>query len=190
MKPREVSQTEGMRETTAHPRWHSHGGDDKGAIEFREQIWHWLIGEHCSPGGRPTVALWRGTAAPHCFGARVQVDQCEWASRARGQEKMTTRCCMGQLRRSHATDIHQSGDDTVSHTLNKHGPLVGRCNAETWARNRGKVARTHKNNKLLVAFHCKIQHLRPGGNHQEAFVTKVQSKGKCSGTFGSSLSAD
>lgn len=57
------------------PRWHSHGRYDKGAIEFREQIWHWLIREHSSPGGRPTVALWRGTAAPHCFGGCVQVDR-------------------------------------------------------------------------------------------------------------------
>lgn len=39
----------------------------------------------------------------------------EWATWAKGQARMKTHCCMGQLGCSHATDIHQSGDDTLAH---------------------------------------------------------------------------
>lgn len=37
----------------------------------------------------------------------------EWVSWARGQPRMKTRCCAkGQLGHTHATRIHQSGDDS------------------------------------------------------------------------------
>lgn len=74
---------------------------------------------HCGPVKRHgSTALFWGLCASG--------PECEWASRARGQARMTTRCCTGQLGRSHATDIRQSGDDTLSRKLNKHGLLVGR----------------------------------------------------------------
>lgn len=137
MKAMQGILTQGIHGATAQPHWHSHGR--------KRQRRNWVqrpdLAASYQKTARPqaTVRQWLCEEAQQLCIVLVLFTsgpECEWATWAGGQPRMKTHSCEGgQLGRSHATDIHQSGDDTSLYKYNKHSLHVCHFITCAWAEN-------------------------------------------------------